>query len=659
MDRRSFLGIGLASAASAGRSADALPANVHQQLLDLAAKFEALRRNRFTAVKTNVDLTALQASLRDTFLKLIGGLLEPKGPPPAKVVATIDADGYRIEKLAFESFPGYFVPVLLYLPTGVSGPTPGIVSPCGHSAVGKAAPQYQTLHVNLAKRGFVVLTYDPVGQGERSQFWDAKLEKSRFNLTCGEHAVLGNPLYLLGSSLARYRIADGMRAIDYLTKRPEVDPNRIGCVGNSGGGTLTAYVTALDRRVTAAAIGCYITSLPRRMGNRIQQDPDADPEQDVFGFVSEGIDHAGLLALCAPRPTLVCSAKQDFFPIEGARATVAEAKHLYDIAGVGERISQVVADEKHGLTLPLRTAVYRWFDRWLADRTTHPPAGEVAVTPRPAKELAVCPTGQVNRAYWSRQLLPLAWKEFGTRKKTPRVPLLDLLGPDPELADYRLTEVTAGAASNRTVVACVNGNEAKPWQEEKEFLRALERSGLAVVVIDPRGVGALRPKLAVYGHDYADPLSGVEENVAYNAFLVGKSLLGMRVADVSAAIKKLSGTPLARVVLCGRGDAALVACLTAAVDPAVTRLAVEGLLLSFVPLFDGVGRLFNAASILPALLRDFGDVTDVLAEIAPRKTLVAAGVGELPRRPASVEVTDRRFVTEPRSFLDWLAATDR
>src|SRR5262249_30417385 len=162
----------------------------------------------------------------------------------------------------------------LYVPSAPAGPLPGIVSPCGHSAIGKAAPAYQTLHVNLAKRGFVVLTYDPVGQGEPSQFWDATRERSRFNLACGEHAVLGNPLSLLGPNLGRYRMADGIRALDYLTKGREVDPDRIGCVGNSGGGTLTAYIAALDPRVTAAAICCYITTLRRRMGNRIQQDPD-------------------------------------------------------------------------------------------------------------------------------------------------------------------------------------------------------------------------------------------------------------------------------------------------------------------------------------------------------------------------------------------------
>src|SRR5262249_44963006 len=238
---------------------------------------------------------------------------------------------------------------------------PGSVSPCGHSAVGKAAPVYQTLHINLARRGFAVLTYDPVGQGERSQFWDVDKGRSRFNLTCGEHCVLGNPLYLLGTSLARYRVWDGMRGIDYLTSLPEVDAKKIGCIGNSGGGTLTAYISALDFRVRVAVISCYITTLPRRMANRIQEDPSSDPEQDFFGFVSGGLDHAGLLAQLVPRPTLVNSALYDFFPIEGARESFAEAKKLYEVAGAGDRISQAEAAEKHGLTRPLREAAYGWF----------------------------------------------------------------------------------------------------------------------------------------------------------------------------------------------------------------------------------------------------------------------------------------------------------
>ena len=427
---------------------------------------------------------------------------------------------------------------------------------------------------------------------------------------------------------------------------------RVGCVGNSGGGTLTAYISALDPRVAAAAICCYITTLPRRMGNRIQADPDADPEQDPFGFVSEGIDHAGLLALLAPRPTLLGTARFDFFPIEGARESLAEAKRLYEAAGAGERIERVEAAAKHGLTAPLRKAVYAWFDRWLIGHKG--PAEEMAVKPRPAKELLVGASGQVNRDFRSRALLPLALEEFTRQKKPAKQSLRDLLRLDREDSHSHIAEIVTPRAG-KDLFVCVNGNETRDWQEERQFLQALAKGGQGVVVVDPRGVGKLRPQLSVRGHDYADPLVGVEENIAYNAFLVGKSLLGMRVADVLAAVRQLTakGKPR-RLVLCGRRDAALVACLAAAVEPAINGVAAEEMLLSFLTLFDAVGRPINAASILPGLLCDFGDVVEVLAQVAPRRVLVAAGIGKLTRRLPSVRVVEGRFSDKPRLLTDWL-----
>jgi cephalosporin-C deacetylase-like acetyl esterase len=656
LSRRDFLALSLAAAAGLAHGAPGgggKAANVHRQLLDLAAAQEKQRRARFAAVRTPNDLAALQKSLRASLLGMIGGLPEAKGPPPAKRIARIEADDYLVDKLVFESFPGYFVSALLYRPRKVTAALPGVLSPCGHSAVGKAAPAYQTLHINLAMRGFVVLTYDPVGQGERSQFWDAAKGRSRFNLTCGEHCVLGNPLYLLGANLARFRIWDGVRGLDYLASLPEVDAKRLGCVGNSGGGTLTAYIAALDPRVAVAAICCYITTLPRRMGNRIQADPDADPEQDLFGFVSEGLDHAGLLALRAPRPTLLGTARLDFFPIEGARESFAEAQHLFGVAGAGKQVERAEANERHGLTLPLRRAVYDWFDRWLAGRPVKAPAEEVKVTPRPAKDLLVCAQGQVNLAFQSRHLLPLALEEFQRRKPAARVPVRDVLRLDPQDTDALVTEVNAG--KGQTLVVLVNGNEARDWREEKEVLQALTKRGDTVQVVDPRGVGKLRPDLAVRGHDYADPLAGVEENIAYNAFLVGKTLVGMRVTDVLEVVRRTAAkVKPKRVVLCGRRDAGLVALFAAAAGPAVDRVAAEEVPLSLLPWFAADTGAVNAASVVPGLLRDCGDLPDVLAQVAPRRVLVAAPTSKSPRALAHVQVVEGRFSTDARLLTDWL-----
>ncbi|MFO0953765.1 MAG: acetylxylan esterase [Isosphaeraceae bacterium] len=646
LSRRDLLTLGLAGpAAAALLSARVLgqeaPADVDQQILDLAARFERERRARFAQVASKADLESLQNSLRSTFLKLLGGLPRREGGDVPRVTVTgqVDGDGYTLEKLAYESFPGYFVPALLYRPKRAEGRAPGVLSPCGHSAVGKAADDYQILHVNLAKRGCVVLTYDPVGQGERSQFWDAARKRTRFNLGCGEHAVIGNALYLLGGSLATYRIWDGMRGLDLLASLPEVDPARLGCVGNSGGGTLTSYISALDPRVAVAAISCYITTLPRRMANRIQEDPSSDPEQDIHGFVSEGIDHAGLLALRAPKPTLVCSARLDFFPIEGARASFVEAKRLYETAGAGDRIAQAESPARHGLTLPLREAVYGWFGRWLLNQGDGSPEREIPVKPRPAGSLNVCADGQAAVTLRSRPLLPMALEHFRTRPKSDRKPLREVLRIDLDAASPVLTHVGGDPARAASLVLCVNGNETPDWREQKAFLDALVSAGHAVAVVDPRGAGARRLNLTSRGGSYADPISGVEENVAYNAFLVGESLMGLRVSDVLAAVRQArSASKPRRVILCGRRDAALVALFAAAVDSTVDGLAAEELLPSYLPMFSPEGLPLNAASVVPGLLRDFGDIPEVLAAIAPRPVLT-------PTEP---------FTGRSRPILEWM-----
>ncbi|MFO0888101.1 MAG: acetylxylan esterase [Isosphaeraceae bacterium] len=660
--RREVLRLGLAGSAGLAWARD-LPAvaeegavDLHRQLLDLAQRYQRERRARFAAIRTADELAALQDSLRRTFVRLLGGLPEPGGVPPARVTGRIDAGSYSIEKLAFESAPGYFVSALLYLPKDARGRSPGVLSPCGHSVNGKAAMPYQTLHANLASRGFVVLTYDPVGQGERSQFWDARTGKSRYDLSCGEHAVVGGALELLGTTFARYRIIDGRRALDYLTARPEVDASRIGCVGNSGGGNLTAYITALDPRVTVAAICCYITALPRRMANRIQEDPSSDPEQDVFGFVSEGLDHAGLLALCAPRPTLIGSAVKDFFPIEGARESFREARHLYEVAKAADRLAMVESPFRHGLTPPIREAVYGWFGRWLAGREDPAFAREIAIQTRSDADLLVCEQGQAGLSLHSRPLLSLARAEFRDRPRPPRKSLREMLAADLASAAPEIIRIGSEAPPARDLVVCVNGNDAPDWREEKALLDALGGAGATAVVVNPRGVASRRVALEVRGHGYTDPISGVEANLAYNAYLVGRTLLGLRVADVLAAVNMLrSEIRPRRIFLCGSHDAALVACLAAALDPGIDGLATEDLLLSYEALFAEQGYPLNAARIVPGFLRDFGDISDVLDQIRPRRVLIAAGIeAGGGKAPAFANVAAGRFRSEPRLLADWL-----
>ena len=327
------------------------------------------RRAAWAAIKTEKELLAVQEGLRKKLLEMLGGLPGEKTDLHPRITGKVEMDGFTIEKLIFESLPGVYVSALVYLPSDHSKKSPAVLVPAGHAPNGKI--YYQELCQRLAKRGYVVLAWDPVGQGERSQFWDAKAGKSRYNLICAEHAVMGNLAYLAGSNLARWEIWDGIRAVDYLLTRPEVDGERISIMGTSGGGTQAALIAALDKRIKVVVPSCYITALPMRIFNRIFADPDSDPEQDLFGIISSGLDHPGLLLLMYPRPVLVAAAVLDFFPIEGTHKTFREMHATYQRFHHGDRVALVESYNGHQFSLQNQEAALQFLDRFNAMPVGH------------------------------------------------------------------------------------------------------------------------------------------------------------------------------------------------------------------------------------------------------------------------------------------------
>src|SRR6266581_8740836 len=355
---------------------------------------DELRRRNWEGIRNEKDVFQLQRELRRKLLEMIGELPEKKTPLNPLVTGTIQMAGFHIEKVIFESLPGVYVPALLYVPDDKRGLHPAVLVPCGHSADGKV--HYQALCQRLVLRGYVVICWDPVGQGERSQFWDAKAKKSRYNLICAEHAVMGNLAYLAGANLARWEIWDGIRALDYLLTRPDVDPQRINITGTSGGGFQAAHIAALDERIKVAAPSCYITALPMRVYNRIFQDPDSDPEQDLYGMISNGVDHPGLLLMMYPRPVFVAAAVLDFFPIEGTHKTVREVSDLYAKFGHGDRISMREGYHDHQYSIENQEAAFAFLDHF-----NGLPAGKVLppVKELDEKSLQCTRTGQVMLDY--------------------------------------------------------------------------------------------------------------------------------------------------------------------------------------------------------------------------------------------------------------------
>lgn len=603
------------------------PYLAHQ--IERAWAFDAARQERFARVKTEADLRELQDELRQKALALIGGLPETKTPLAAHVTGTIPMDGYQIEKLVFESLPGLHVTALVYVPAGPVTKRPAVLLACGHSPLGKAYPAYQEIAVRLARRGYVVLCWDPVGQGERSQFWDRSRGRSRYNLVCGEHAVLGNFATIAGTSLVRYMVWDGMRALDYLQTRDDVDGERVAITGTSGGGFQSLWIGALDPRVRVVLPSCFPTALPMRMANRIFEDPDSDPEQDPPGLVSLGIDHPGLLLLAYPRPLHLSAAVLDFFPIEGTRKSMREVTALYERFGHGDRVAWSEGYHKHQYSTENQAKAFAFLDRALG-RTAAGALGEAKLLG--AEELRVTPRGQVREDLAGRSLVDVIREDTRARPAAPRAIRELYLGAGysgirdwPVEADtgaprqgviawaaagsdrvgaatidrYRLhhsggLEIPLlhvhreGATSRRPLVVRLD-LAGKLTPADWPWVEARLAEGHEVVSLDPRGVGETRmrykaasiddPLLAPKDEDeaYASPLSGVLANHVYNSQLLGRPYLLELVEDVEIAVRFARARLGAReVALEGLGEAGLLARAVAAALPDVALVRPRG-----------------------------------------------------------------------------------
>jgi hypothetical protein len=224
--------------------------------------------------------------------------------------------------------------------------------PVGHGADGKASRSHALLAAGLALKAFVALTYDPLGQGERQQSAGGPT---------AQHTYANGQMMLIGENVARYRIWDAIRGLAYLVSRPDVDPERLGCTGCSGGGTVTTYVAALDDRVRVAAPACSITTWQELLTKLGPQ----DGEQSFPGFLKEGLNMGDYVALFAPKPYLIVSTTEDFYSIAGAREVYQEAKRFYRLYGAEERIGHQIGPGGHGVPQVNREGIYAWFQRWL------------------------------------------------------------------------------------------------------------------------------------------------------------------------------------------------------------------------------------------------------------------------------------------------------
>jgi dienelactone hydrolase len=624
-------------------------------LLGKAGEAFQRRAEAYEAIKTPEDIAAYQKRMRDFFVQQLGGFPEPT-PLNARVVEKLDRDAFRIEKLIYESRPDFFVTAALFLPV-TEGPYPGVLVPCGHSANGKASEAYQRACMLLAQNGIAALIYDPIGQGERVQL--LKDDGSPRHGSTFEHCLVGVGCTLLGTNTATYRVYDGMRGIDYLCSRPDIDPQRIGCTGNSGGGTLTSYIMALDERVVCAAPSCYLTSF----ACLFEEAGPQDAEQNIAGQIAYGMDHAEYVLMRAPKPTLMCCASGDFFDIRGSWDAFREAKRVYTRLGFPERVDLVEAPEKHGFSLLLRQGMARWMRRWLL----HVDDAVVEQQDLPIltdEEMQCSPKGQVNlmdgartafdincdlagqlaearKAFWAGAPRDEALQAV---RDTARIrPLGDI--PQPEVTPldaidrdgYRIKRLAlkpepgivlpallfVPAAPNGEACLYVHGDGKTAAAQPGGPIDERVRAGQLVLAPDLRGMGETISEWGARG--WGDTL-GLDWKEAVLATMLDKPYLAMRAEDIMVCARFLAGygapeptRPVHLVAVGASGPAAIHA--AALQSDLFVSLRLERVLQSWDAVVRTPEAVRQLENTVHGALRRY-DLTDLLASLPPDSVTV-------------------------------------
>src|SRR6266516_7923171 len=325
--------------------------DLERYLVRLTNDARERRKRVINAISTRQEVLDRQKIVVAELWKMLGGPLD-RTPINARVTGTVQRTGYRIEKVTFESGPRLYVTANLYVPAGTRR-RPAILSPLGHSVNGKAWPSYQKLFANLARKGYVVLAYDPFGQGERIEYPGSRPGQSALGGGTSEHEYAGRRLILLGANFGLFRAWDGIRGIDYLLTRAEVDPDRIGCCGQSGGGTVTQFLAALDSRIRAAVVSMGNTE---NLAQENVEPPGSadDAEQNIVPALARGIDRADLLNAVAPKPLLMTITLHEIGRascrerVSSSYDLLDEYKRVYGLLGAGDRVLLQATTVSHG-----------------------------------------------------------------------------------------------------------------------------------------------------------------------------------------------------------------------------------------------------------------------------------------------------------------------
>jgi cephalosporin-C deacetylase-like acetyl esterase len=547
---------------------------------------------------------------------------------------------------------------------------------------GKAWPSYQKLFSNLARKGYVVLAYDPFGQGERIEYPGSRPGESVLGGGTSEHEYAGRRLILLGANFGLFRAWDGIRGIDYLLTRADVDPERIGCCGQSGGGTLTQFLAALDSRIRAAVVSMGNTE------NLAQADVEPpgsadDAEQNVVPALARGIDRADLLYAFAPTPLLVGITLHDaghtYSPeyVSGSLDLMDEYKRAYGLLGAGDRVSLQATTVSHGYVYEMRRATYAWFNRWFEMKNVDD--DETSEVVESDATLFVTPTGFVTTSFGGETALSLTRRmadeihtpsslsaddvrsrirhvlgigEAGGTALTARV-LATIRKPGYRAEQFEFTSdreirtpgwlLTPDNAGASTATLLYVG-EARAWSAAAEDAfaeRLCAKAGCRVVVIDVRGRGDCAIAYPQRGRFYFPDRITDEAYLTWFTLMLGRPLLGGQIYDTLRALEYLRSRPDvgAAVSLVGDGAHGVIALYAAALDARVRGVALRQTVTDYRSLAVAESYTQPFGIYAYGILREF-DLPDVARAAGPRPVLLlnpASARGE-PAGPAAADL---------------------
>jgi dienelactone hydrolase len=588
--------------------------------------------------------------LRRAMFAAMGSFPEKACPLEPKVLGVLKRDGYRIEKLIFQSRPDIWVTASAYVPETERGKRPAVLVVHGHWPWARRDPVVQARCLGLVKLGFIVLAVDAFGAGERY----TEPGQGTYH-----GALYGSPLWPVGQTLLGMQVYDNRRAVDYLLERPEVEGDRLGITGASGGGNQSMYAGALDERFRAVVPVCSVGTYQAYLHAACCV---CEVLPGALRFAEEG----DVLALTAPRSLLVISATEDAFQfsVGEARKSIARAQPVFQLFGVGDRLQHAVFESPHAYNQAMRETMYGWMTRWLKNEGDGKPIPEPKHQVEKVEDLSCFAEQPRPRGFLfppsfagqeARRLLgkfgtyqldhPEAWESTAFHIRTQlRQQVLKLpdkaVAPAAKLGKAAISE---GVSTTPLILEPEPGMPLASLLVRKEKVQGrqpvcvlLHLDGKTAALKHPLAAALLKEKWLVIAPDLRatgdtrpanEAVRAVDHNSTEHALWIGRPLLGQWLVDIQHLLDWLAIQPSLdrrHIIVAGVGQAGVVAlCAAGMLEDRFNGVVVLGAPVTYVT-DAAYGPKMRMALLAPGIL-SAGDIPHLAALTAPRRLYIGDG----------------------------------